>query len=204
MLPGYAATTVTAVCDAHGMFLSVATGHPGASHDADALQASDIPGKLSTLPPGYYVVGDGGYGASTKMVIPFAHKVGRSSEVRRGPGQTTTRRLCRGRYPRGSRLTFTPPAMTPLYAGIPQRSRVQLPALVDTDGRRMLVRQDQGQVPVPGSRECARLAHNALLLCLRVVSPRELPEQAERRNGKPRAPRPLPCGRARGAAPAGG
>ena len=83
MLPGYAATTVTAVCDAHGMFLSVATGHPGASHDADALQASDIPGKLSTLPPGYYVVGDGGYGASTKMVIPFAHKVGRSSEVRR-------------------------------------------------------------------------------------------------------------------------
>ncbi|XP_062393448.1 putative nuclease HARBI1 [Sardina pilchardus] len=50
-----------AVCDGRGKFLNIFVGYPGSVHDTRVLRNSRIYREALYPPPGYYIVGDGGY-----------------------------------------------------------------------------------------------------------------------------------------------
>lgn len=50
-----------AICDSSGRFLNIFTGFPGSVHDTRVLKNSPVYVNAEYPPPGYFILGDGGY-----------------------------------------------------------------------------------------------------------------------------------------------
>jgi DDE superfamily endonuclease len=65
---------VQAVCDYQCRFICVAVAAPGGTNDIVAIRKTPIPGLLSQLPVGYYLIGDNAYIATERLLTPFKGK----------------------------------------------------------------------------------------------------------------------------------
>lgn len=66
------------VCDAQGRFLNVFVGFPGSVHDARVLKYSKMYREALYPPPGYFLLGDGGYPCLEQpitLITPFKQPV---------------------------------------------------------------------------------------------------------------------------------
>ena len=73
-LPEFNAINVLAVVNARGRYMAVELGAPGSNHDAFVYRTSGILQWVNSLPEGYMLVGDSGFGASARMLTPLPRR----------------------------------------------------------------------------------------------------------------------------------
>ena len=62
---------VQGVSDSNSRFIFFAVAAPGKCSDQVAFERTSLPQKISTFPPGFYLVGDAAYQVSDVMLVPF-------------------------------------------------------------------------------------------------------------------------------------
>ena len=63
---------IQAVCDSQCRFVFMAANSPGGSNDAAAYRNTTLPGYVSNLPAGKFIVGDNAYTCSENLLTPFS------------------------------------------------------------------------------------------------------------------------------------
>jgi hypothetical protein len=62
---------IQGVCDCDSRFIFFGVMAPGKCSDQVAFERTSLPQKISTFPPGYYLVGDAAYQVSDVLLVPF-------------------------------------------------------------------------------------------------------------------------------------
>ncbi|XP_071373093.1 putative nuclease HARBI1 [Centroberyx affinis] len=57
----FASVQMQALCDSYGRFINLFVGYPGSVHDTRVLKNSSLYTAARYPPPGYFIIGDGGY-----------------------------------------------------------------------------------------------------------------------------------------------
>lgn len=81
----FPSVVLQAVCDHQGRFLDIFVGYPGSVHDARILKNSPIYLRGTYPPPGYFLLGDGGYPCLENplaLITPFRQPVAGMAEQR--------------------------------------------------------------------------------------------------------------------------
>ncbi|KAL1268450.1 hypothetical protein QQF64_033813 [Cirrhinus molitorella] len=84
------------ICDAKGAFLDVYVGNPGSVHDALVLRRSPIYQQALYPPPGYFLLGDGGYPClkhPVAIITPYRQPVASQVEARYNRIHTKARNI---------------------------------------------------------------------------------------------------------------
>ncbi|KAL2101893.1 hypothetical protein ACEWY4_003654 [Coilia grayii] len=75
---GFYSIIMQAVCDSEGKFLDIFVGYPGSVHDTRVLKNSPLYVNRTYPPPGYFLLGDGGYPCLERpicLIAPYKEPV---------------------------------------------------------------------------------------------------------------------------------